>query len=68
MFWVSEYLWNLRYTFFLPDQYRLFPSITSFSYFLECQNPDFFSIFQLPIFAKPYRRTDVHQCRAWLLG
>ena len=25
-----------------------FPNITSFSYFLECQNPDLFSIFQLP--------------------
>ena len=30
-----------------------FPNITSFSYFLDRQNPDFFSIFQLPIFARP---------------
>ena len=26
--------------------------------------PQFFSIFQLPIFAELYRRTYVHQCRA----
>ena len=30
-----------------------FSNITSFSYFLDRQNPDFFSIFQLPIFAEP---------------
>ena len=43
-------------------------TITSFSYFLDHQNPDFFSIFQLQIFAKPYRQTYVHQCRALITG
>ena len=32
--------------------------------FWNAKNPDFFSIFQLPIFAEPYRRTSVHQCQA----
>ena len=52
------------------NQYSLFSNITSFSYFLEHQNPEFFPIFQLPIFVKPYRRTYIHQCRAlltWLI-
>ena len=38
--------------------------ITSFSYFLERQNPDFYSIFQLPIFVERYHQTYVHQCLA----
>ena len=38
------------------NRYSLFSNITSFSYILEQQNPKFFSIFQLPIFAKRYRR------------
>ena len=33
-----------------------FPNITCFSCFLERQNPDFFSIFQLPIFVEQYRQ------------
>ena len=46
------------------NRYSLFSNITSFSYFWNIKNPNFFfSIFQLPIFVKPYRRTYV-QCRA----
>ena len=42
----------------------LFSNITSFSYFWNIKTPNFFfSIFQLPIFVKPYRRTYV-QCWA----
>ena len=42
--------------------WTFFSNITSFSYFLAHQTPDFFSIFQ-PIFAEPYHRTYVHQCQ-----
>ena len=48
--------YSLRLDFF-------FPILTVLATFWK-QNPDFFSIFQLPIFVEPYHHTYVHQCRA----
>ena len=61
---------GVSYIINIACHWTFFPNITSFSNVLERQNPDFFSpIFQLPIFAKPYRQTYLHQCRGlitWL--
>ena len=52
---------EVSYIIDIACHWIFFPNITSFSYFLECQNPDFFH-FPTPNFAEPYRQTYVHQC------
>ena len=44
---------DVSYIIDIACHWSYFSNITSFSYFLDRQNPDFFSIFQLPIFAEP---------------
>ena len=44
---------DVSYIIDIACHWSFFSNITSFSYFLGRQNPDFFSIFQLPIFAEP---------------
>ena len=44
---------DVSYIIEIACHWSYFSNITSFSYFLDRQNPDFFSIFQLPIFAEP---------------
>ena len=46
---------EVSYIIDIACHWTFFSNITSFSYFLGCQNPNFFSIFQLPIFAEMYR-------------
>ena len=44
---------DVSYIIDIACHWSYFSNITSFSYFLDRQNPDFFSIFQLQIFAEP---------------
>ena len=45
---------EVSYIIDITGHWTFFSNITSFNYFLDCQDPRFFSIFQLPIFAEPY--------------
>ena len=45
-----------------------FSNITSFSYFLDCQNPDFFPFSNSQFLPNRTRQTYVHQCEWMLLG
>ena len=44
---------DVSYIIDIACHWSYFSNIISFSYFLDRQNPDFFSIYQLPIFAEP---------------
>ena len=61
-------LLHAKVSYIIDIHCHFFSNIKCFNYFLEHQNPDFFSIFKLPIFAKPYRQTYVNQCRGCLLS